>query len=130
MKDKNFIAQKCCPICGDCIGIAFHKYMKDLPEKIITSPFLCDKCKERLTKEDHFIMYESLPPNRMGSNGLAIDIPQITGRWVEMSMEFFKNDQEDDQGYKFVKENRICFCDKEFFNKYLLKGLEKCQNKN
>lgn len=119
-----------CPICNECIGIVINQKMREMPKFVVSGPFLCDKCKERLIKEDHFIMYESLPPKRMGSNGLAIDIPQITGRWVEMSMEFFKNEQEDDQGYKFVKENRICFCDEEFFSKYLMKGFKQCQTIN
>lgn len=117
VKDKNLFALDHCPVCDKEVGIAFDKRMKELPEHVVTSPFLCDNCKQYMIDNDAFVMYESHPPKRIGSNGLAIDMPQITGKYVIMSMKFFNEAPEKDPGYLFTKEHRICFCDEEFFNK-------------
>ena len=78
-----------------------------------------------------FIMYESYPPKHMGSNGLAVDVPEITGKFLTVSMKFFgKNTSEDDPRYKFTNVKRICFCDKELFELLIKNGEQKCQTLN
>lgn len=129
VKDKNFISLDHCPICGKEVGVAINQRMHEMPEHVISSPYLCNDCIKKLVDNNEFVMYESYPPKRFGKNGLAIDMPKITGRYIVMNMKFFETYPRNDDGFRFTERHRICFCDEKSFNS-LLEVIKKCQTKN
>ena len=54
VKDKNLFAMNHCPVCGECIGLAFDKRMKEIPKHVVTSPFLCEKCLQKNERYECF----------------------------------------------------------------------------
>lgn len=100
--DKSYVGMYCCPLCGEAIGLLFNtKLEKNLPQKQVIGPELCEKCKKKLIDENSAVIYE------------ADEKTNISGRYITVKMDNFKNLREDVK--EFIEKNRfILMLEKEF----------------
>lgn len=111
-KGEN-VAIDICPICKKERGITIDRTLKNhfKNQCIVTSFYLCNDCVKRLTELDRIILYEAtgIDPKKG---------PQITGRYMEVNAEPFRQGITKEQ-LSFLNKNRISFCGEMFFEKLL-----------
>lgn len=106
-KENNIIAQDICMVCGEIKSIVISKYLnKNIPERICTSPELCDKCLKKMKDENKIVLYEADPkPNGM---------PEFTGRYVVISFDIISKNYSD---YEFADKNKFLLMTSNDFKK-------------
>lgn len=100
--DKSYVGMYCCPLCGEAIGLLFNtKLEKNLPQKQIIGPELCEKCKKKLIDENSVVIYE------------ADEKQNRSGRYFTVKMDSLINLRENVK--EFIEKNRfILMLEKEF----------------
>ncbi len=115
--DVNICGMDLCPLCGEVKNLVINaKLRKNFPDKMITGPELCDKCKEKLTKEDRIVLfvadYDTTKNKLLG----------LKGSYAILPLEVLKLDTFTEQQKEFVKTERVGLCSEEFLT--YLKNLE------
>ena len=94
MENKSFVGMYCCPLCGETIGLILNtKLEKNIPQKSVIGPELCEKCKKKLIDENSFVIYE------------ADEKTNISGRYITVKMDSLKNLSKEIK--EFIEKNRF-----------------------
>ena len=114
--DKSYVGMYCCPLCGEAMGLLFNtKLEKNLPQKQVIGPELCEKCKKKLIDEDSIVVYE------------ADSKQNISGRYIITKMNNFTNLRKETK--EFIEKNRFILMLEEEFDPIWNKVEQKKKNK-
>lgn len=117
-KKNNHVGMQICAKCQEPKAIILSSKYKqngesviDIPKKVITDLFLCDKCLKEMQEKDHIVIFEC--ENADSTN------PKPTDRWIECDIKLINPSYE---GLDFVKKHRILLTTIEDFNFILENG--------
>ena len=121
---ENHVGMDCCMLCGEPKSIALAtRYrtnrkgemqpVKKIPQRFASGPELCDKCLEKMKKDNTFVMYEA---EQVYNHKHNKHLPQFTGRYLIVNFEAINKDFE---SYDFIDKNRFILCKPQEFEKFL-----------
>lgn len=124
---KNHVGMDCCMLCGEPKNIALATEFKrnskgemepkyPIPQRFASGPELCDKCLEKMKKDNTFVMYEA---ELVYNNKYKKHLPEFTGRYLIINFEAVNKYYD---SYDFVDKNRFILCEPQEFEKFVNKG--------
>ena len=123
---ENHVGLDCCMLCGEPKSIALATEYKNvngkiepkhpIPKRFASGPELCDKCLEKMKKDNTFVMYEA---EQVYNYKHKKHLPEFTGRYLIMNFEAVNKDFE---SYDFIDKNRFILCKPQEFERFINQG--------
>lgn len=123
---ENHVGLDCCMLCGEPKSIALATEYKNvngkmepkhpIPKRFASGPELCDKCLEKMKKDNTFVMYEA---EQVFNHKYKKHLPEFTGRYLIVNFEAVSKDFD---SYDFIDKNRFILCKPQEFAKFINQG--------